>query len=93
MTLTVSLFVEAYEQANGRKPDESSLRFIEHLDRVGQHFRETGRKDAEQGREPRSEEEFKEAAMKHYGEDPEWAQLVTDMSYAYYTEGYEGDAA
>jgi len=91
MTLTVSHFVEAYKQANGTRPDENSMRFIEHLDRVGQIFRMRGREDAEQDREPKSEAEFKEASMKLYGKDPEWAQMVADMAFAYYMEGYEGD--
>lgn len=90
MTLTVLHFVEAYEQTNGRKPDESSMKFIEKLDRAGQTFRTRGREDADQDRKPKSKDEFMEASMKYYGEDPEWAQMVADMAYAYYMEGYEG---
>ena len=93
MSSTLSLFIEAYEQANGKKPDESSMRFLEHMDRVGQVYRVRGQKDAAQGCEPYSKEVFAEAAMKRYREDPEWAQLVTDVAYGYYIDGYEGDSA
>ena len=93
MKLSVSHFVEAYEQANGKRPDESSLRFIEHIDKVGQQFRAKGQKDAALDRVPRTEKSFKESAIKYCGNDPEWAQIVADVAYGYYTEGYEGGAA
>lgn len=93
MILTVSHWIKAYEQANAKMPDEISLRFIEHMDKVGQQFRAKGQKDAALNRAPRTEVSFKESAIKHYGNDPEWAQLLTDVAYAYYMDGYREEAS
>ena len=93
MSLTVSLFVESYEKANGKKPCENTIRFIRHLDRIGREvYKELGIKDAQEGREARSEEDFMQVAMKYHSNDPEWAQILVDLAHAYYMEGYKGGA-
>ena len=88
-SMIVSDWVNYYKEANGTEPSAEALQVVLRLDKLGQHFWNQGGQHALEHIEPLTEEFFADLTKKHYGDDPEWAELLAGLIYVYYMEGYE----
>lgn len=89
----VAEWAAVYEQENDRKPTEMVIQIAEHILKVGKMLTNLGRKDAEEGKIPYPATAFPTFVVKAFrmevGEDHETVQVVADLWYTYYRDGYQ----
>ena len=92
--MNMQKYIPEYEKLTGKKLDPKVIKIIEKLDDCGKQFKSRGREDASRGRPAAHEEVFRSWGDKVFDDDPEMAEVMSDLMQECYMEGYrEGGAA
>lgn len=81
-------YIPEYEGLTGEKLDPQVIRIIERLDAVGKQFESRGREDASRNRAPASGDVSRSWSRKVFDDDPEMAEIMSDLMYGCYMDGY-----
>lgn len=88
--MNMQKYIPEYEKLMGKKLDSKVIRIIEQLDAIGKQFESKGREDATRSRPVASDDVFRSWAEKVFDDDPEMAEVMSDLMHGCYLGGYNG---
>ena len=86
-------WIQQIEETEGRKLEPEMNRGISLVDKLAIAFKAMGQRDAVEGNEAFTAEEFREWGNKQLPNAPETAACLAELMQLHYMDGYEGGAA
>lgn len=88
--MNMQKYIPEYERLSGKKLDPKVIRIIERLEDCGKQFERRGRDNAAHNRPVASADVFRSWGKKVFGDDPEMAEVMSDLMQGCYMDGYHG---
>lgn len=88
--MNMKKYIPEYEKLKGEKLDSKVIQIIERLDAIGKQFESKGREDVTKNRPAASDIVFRSWAEKVFDDDPEIAEVMSDLMQGCYLDGYNG---